>query len=480
MNGESGVLSNQLHPTETWFENAPQSTSGDREKGERMMAANPRLKALPKPHEQVFIDTVRKIREKRLTTQEDLPDLPKALSEKAAALFTAMTDFGETGFWQAYDALAEDAPQLRVWKEVIVTVAPPEEKPTEESDERFLTSQSGKLVLRLSTIDDIYALPDAFPLIAGVLEAGSVSMLYGVSGTGKTFTGLDLALSISHGIPWQGRAVQQGTTWYINTEGKRGLKKRLQAWYKEHETLEPPLDAFKIIPWPLDLRVYTQELIETINEQEAPPTLIVVDNFSMCTPGIDQNKQEQVAPVLHLMNTIAADYNCHLLIIHHTNKTGDVNGTMAFRNHVDTMIELVKEDTADRESPILFRCMKARDTEPFRDIRTELKPVLLSINPETREMVTSCVVIPAEVPVKEPHDGLKDVEQNILDILGDRFLAYTEWQNESMKDLSISSATFSRARTVLENKGLVGKMKVAEKRFDVYRQIQRERSAWNE
>jgi KaiC/GvpD/RAD55 family RecA-like ATPase len=56
-------------------------------------------------------------------------------------------------------------------------------------------------VLKLSTIEDIYNLPDALPLVAGVLEAGSVSMLYGVSGTGKTFTGLDIALSISHGIP---------------------------------------------------------------------------------------------------------------------------------------------------------------------------------------------------------------------------------------------------------------------------------------
>ena len=444
------------------------------------MASIPRLKALPKPHEQVFIDTARKIREKRLTRREELPDLPKDLSEKAAALLTAMADFEEKGFWQAYDALAEDAPQLRGWKEMITTVAPPEAKLKEEPDERFLTSQSGKRLLKLSTIEDIYNLPDALPLIAEVLEAGSVSMLYGVSGTGKTFIGLDIALSISHGIPWQGRKVQQGIVWYINTEGKRGLKKRLQAWYKEHEPLAPMVDHFKIIPWPLDLRVYTQELIETINDQEMPPTLIVIDNFSMCVPGIDQNKQEQVAPILHLMNTLAAEYNCHILIIHHTNKTGDVNGTMAFRNHVDTMIELVKEDAADRESPILFRCMKARDAEPFRDIRMELKSVVLSIHPDTREMVTSCVVIPAEIPVKEPHDGLKDVEQNILDILGDRCLAYTEWQNESMKDLSISSATFSRVRTVLENKGLVGKTKVEGKRFDVYRQVQQERSAWNE
>jgi KaiC/GvpD/RAD55 family RecA-like ATPase len=445
-----------------------------------MMAANPRLKALPKPQEQAFIDAVRKIREKRLITQEELPDLPKALGEKATALFTAMTDFGETGFWQAYDALAEDAPQLRQWKDIITTAAPPEGKPEEESDERFLTSQSGKRLLKLSTIDDIYALPDALPLIAGMLEAGSVSMLYGVSGTGKTFMGLDLALSISHGIPWQGRAVQQGTTWYINTEGKRGLKKRLQAWYKEHASLVPALDQFKIIPWPLDVRAYTQELIETINDQEIPPTLIVVDNFSMCTPGIDQNKQEQVAPVLHLMNTLAADYNCHILIIHHTNKAGDVNGTMAFRNHVDTMIELVKEDSADRESPILFRCMKARDAEPFGDIRTELKPIILSIDPKTREMVTSCVVIPSPGSLPQPQEGLSDIEKNIFDLLGEEIRTYTDWKKECLKELGIAKATFDRKRDILLNKGLIRKTQLPGKVYEGYQKMPQQQRAWNE
>ncbi|MBA2392529.1 MAG: hypothetical protein H0V70_07260, partial [Ktedonobacteraceae bacterium] len=123
-----------------------------------MMASLPRLKALPKPHEQAFIDAVRKIREKRLTTREELPDLPKELREKAVALLQAMTDFEETGFWQAYDALAQDAPQLRVWKEIINTAAPPDAKSADEVDEHFMTSQSGKRLLKLSTIEDIYLL----------------------------------------------------------------------------------------------------------------------------------------------------------------------------------------------------------------------------------------------------------------------------------------------------------------------------------
>lgn len=443
------------------------------------MAANPHLKALPRAQEQRFLDTVRLIREQRLTRADEIPDLSKELQEKALALLLARTDFGEVGFWQAYEALAEGAPQLRLWKDLITTAAPLEEPSPEPSDERFLTNSAGKRVLKLSTIEEIYALPDASPLIAGIVDRGAVSLLYGISGTGKTFTGLDLALSISHGLPWQGRAVQQGTVWYLNTEGKRGLKKRLRAWYQLHEALVPDRDHFKIIPWPLDLRAYTQELIETIKDQPDPPTLLVIDNFSMCTPGIDQNKQEQVAPVLHLMNALAAEYGCHILIIHHTNKAGDVNGTMAFRNHVDTMIELVKEDPADRESAILFRCLKARDAEPFEDLRLSLQSLVLAPDTSTREVITSCVVVAAPQTASSSPDGLGDLEKTMLDLLGEETRTYTDWKKACLQELGIAKATFERKRDLLLHKGVVRKVRVPGKVYEGYQRVTESQNSEN-
>lgn len=355
--------------------------------------------------------------------------------EEAYQLLTTLQGDGKEVYWRVYNSLAEIDRRLKDLRPMIVAESP-ESAPVIQ-DAHFIET-AGKRLLKLSTIEDIYNLPDALPLIAGILEAGSISMLYGLSGTGKTFTGLDLALSICHGIYWNGRKVQQGNVWYVNTEGGRGLKRRLQAWYKEHSDLQPDLEHFKIIPWSLDLREHAQEIVNTIDDQAEPPALIVIDNFSMCAPGIDQNKQELVAPILRLLNGLATEYNTHIMVIHHTNKAGDVNGTMAFRNHVDTMIELVKEDAADRDSPILFRCMKARDSEPFRDIRTELRSVILYTDPDTLETVTSCVAVPSITPERAPRNGLKDIEQNILDILGERKMAFTEWQNESTTELKIS------------------------------------------
>jgi hypothetical protein len=46
--------------------------------------------------------------------------------------------------------------------------------------------------------------------------------------------------------------------------------------------------------------------------------------------------------------------------------------------------------------------------------------------------------------------------------------------------LSISTATFSRVRTTLENKGMIAKVKKEGKRFEAYHRIVKESSARNE
>jgi len=336
----------------------------------------------------------------------------------------------------------------------------------DNEDPRFEIGQNGQKIIKLVSVEDIYALPDPEHLITKIIETATVSLLYGVSGTGKTFTALNLGLSVAHGIHWNGRKVKQGLVWYVNAEGGRNLKKRLQAWYKEHTPLLVPDPNFKIIPWALDLREHAQFLLDTIENQKEKPILIIIDNFSMCAPGVNQNLQEEVAPVLRKLNQLAQDIGPHVMLIHHTNKAGDANGTMAFRNHVDTMIELRKEDPADKQSAIIIASQKARDDEPFRDIKTELKQVDLYMDADSLEPVTSCVPIFSEAPVKQP--GLKDVPQNALDILGDEVLSYTAWKKAVMEALHISKPTFDRARDDLLAKGYIAKRKMDGERYEGY------------
>ena len=67
----------------------------------------------------------------------------------------------------------------------------------------------GGMAARLLSASALANLPAPEPLIDGVLDQGTVALLYGKWGTLKTFIALDWAASVATGRPWQGRATKQ-------------------------------------------------------------------------------------------------------------------------------------------------------------------------------------------------------------------------------------------------------------------------------
>lgn len=424
-------------------------------------------KRIPNPDEQTFIEDARRIREGRLSDVSQLTYTGK-LRENAEELVLAFKEDGEESFWKLYDVFTVEHPRMGDWIGAIKTASAPDEKQAEEAekDDRFIV-KNGKRIIKLWGIEDIYALPEPDYLIEPIFPRVGVSIIYGKSGTGKTFTALNIGLSIAHGKAWMERDVKQGNVFYINSEGTSSLGKRIKAWYSENKPLAPS-PCFRIIPWGLDLKEYLTTLLDTIEDmaEEQRPDIIIFDNFSMCA-DIDQSKQNEVAPILKILNELAQSLQCHIMILHHTNKEDDFNGSMAFRNHTDVMIALKKEDDADKHSPILFCSKKARDEDLFGDIRTELKQVTLYVKEDTLQPVTSCVVVPSEKPSKS--NGLNDIAQNMLDLLGDTPLSYTDWLKEATEALHIAKTTFNRYRDELLAKGHAEKCKVDGVKFEQYR-----------
>jgi RecA-family ATPase len=81
----------------------------------------------------------------------------------------------------------------------------------------------------LISIDDL-EYKEADFLVEGLLERDSLVAVFGESGAGKSFFVIDLLASISAGIDFHGRPVQQAPCIYIAGEGKRGIIKRNKAW----------------------------------------------------------------------------------------------------------------------------------------------------------------------------------------------------------------------------------------------------------
>jgi putative DNA primase/helicase len=67
-------------------------------------------------------------------------------------------------------------------------------------------------------------------LIDGTITVNGLSMLWGRSGSLKSFAALDQGLCVATGLPWHGRTVKQGRVVYLAAEGASGLASRAMGW----------------------------------------------------------------------------------------------------------------------------------------------------------------------------------------------------------------------------------------------------------
>ena len=107
-------------------------------------------------------------------------------------------------------------------------------------------------------------LPKREPLVKGILDRGAMSVKFGQSNCGKTFSSLDLACHVALGWEWFGRKVRQGAVVYIAAEGGLGIEERLTA-FRYHHNVEPDAPLY-VIPVAIDLCKTKKDAAELVRE----------------------------------------------------------------------------------------------------------------------------------------------------------------------------------------------------------------------
>jgi hypothetical protein len=228
---------------------------------------------------------------------------------------------------------------------------------------------------RLLTVADLASLPPPAWLIDGYLEASALTMLYGPPNTGKSFVALDLALSIAHGIAWNEANTSAGMVVYVAAEGSRGLKRRVDAWYSEHQ---PESDAeILFLPDPINLFEHdADELIGATRDLDV--VLFIFDTLSRCSVGADENAARDMAGVVDKLTAITRVTSAATLIVHHSGKnTGrGARGSTVLDAAADRIIELGRS-----HGNFLLRSRKAKDAEDFKPVAGRLVKVMESMVP---------------------------------------------------------------------------------------------------
>ncbi len=233
-------------------------------------------------------------------------------------------------------------------------------------------------------------------IVAGLLEAGTLAVLFGESNTGKSTFALDLGLTASCGEPWRGRATRKGVVLWLALESAAGLRRRVVAHRLRHKSGAP---LFADVTEPVRLLEVqdAHAIIATIRAAESDTgekcVLVVVDTVARALAGGDENDGRDMGTLIRGCDLIRQETGAAVLLIHHSGKdsTRGARGHSSLRAAVDTEIEITGQT-----NPRQAKVTKQRDLPSGDVFAFDLDPVEIGRDTDTGEAITACVVVHRE------------------------------------------------------------------------------------
>ena len=227
-------------------------------------------------------------------------------------------------------------------------------------------------------------------LVDGMIEEDALSMVFGKSGSGKTFVTLDIALCVATGQAYHGRAVASGPVIFVAGEGHAGYARRVAAWktakdvdldgvpfFKSNSTIllndedkgEPLLD---------ELREMAKEI--------GQPKLIVLDTLDRTIMG-DDSSGEDISLYLNVCDKLREEFNATVMIVQHVGHqhTERARGSTRLRGRMDC--EYRVEGWGDTKIILTPTKMKdAEEPEPMTFLKVSV-PLVTPSGEETNSLV---------------------------------------------------------------------------------------------
>ncbi len=202
-------------------------------------------------------------------------------------------------------------------------------------------------------------------LCKGVVPSDSIGMLFGGSGTFKTYLALDFALHVCHGLPWMGRRTRRGAVVYLAAEGGTGIWSRIYAWHRAR-ALDWRAAQLRVVPMPLDLRADAWKVTDAVQAAGFTPELVVVDTLSQTFAGEENSASDMAAYLREIGTQFRAVWKCCVMLLHHSGHaaTERPRGSSAIRANVDFLLGAFRDEN---EMIATLTCIKQKDGEQFSD-----------------------------------------------------------------------------------------------------------------
>lgn len=220
-------------------------------------------------------------------------------------------------------------------------------------------------------------------LVRGVLPRAALAVVYGDSGSGKTFFTLDLVSCIARAVQWRDAQTRAGRVVYVCAEGASGFRKRLTAYAQAHGV------GIDSLPWVVAdaPNFLTQDDPVALAKGIGTADVVVIDTLSAVTPGGNENSGEDMGAVLNHCKSIHRHTGALVVLIHHSGKdaTKGARGWSGIRAAADAEIEVTRKGDARTA-----KVTKLKDGGDFQKYGFRLRVVELGLSDGQPE--TSCVV----------------------------------------------------------------------------------------
>ena len=179
-------------------------------------------------------------------------------------------------------------------------------------------------------------------MVKGVLPQAGLCVVYGDSGSGKTFFVLDLAGAVARGTPWRGKKVAKGRCVYICAEGAGGFRNRLDA-YAQHNGVD-------LADFDIGVIADAPNLLEKTDVKDlllalaafGKVDMIIVDTLAQTMPGGNENSGDDMGRVLAHCKAIHKHTGALVVLVHHSGKDASrgARGWSGLRGAADAQIEI--------------------------------------------------------------------------------------------------------------------------------------------
>lgn len=218
-------------------------------------------------------------------------------------------------------------------------------------------------------------------LVRGVIVCGSVTLVYGPPGCGKTFLVLDLGLAIAARPEWFGRKIANGRVIYLAAEAGKTIRNRIAAWAREMLNGMQPGDVeLEVIMSPVDLchpkSWDVPRLVATIGSAD----VVVIDTVSRVMAGGNENAPDDMGAFVMALDRLREELDCTVIAVHHVGKDTErgSRGHSALTCAADTWIEVDRRDGNVSVATVI----RQRDGPAGDEIAFQLRQVVLGEDQE--------------------------------------------------------------------------------------------------